>query len=159
MNKTIVYVGMSADLIHHGHINIIREASKYGSVMIGLLSDDAIETYKRKPIVNFEDRMKMVNGLKHVDMVVEQDTLDYTKNLKQYKPKYVVHGDDWKIGVQQKTRELVINTLKEWGGELIEIPYTDNISTTSIIDSIKCLTKPKQENKYKNIDDEVTNGC
>ena len=132
----IVYVGMSADLVHHGHINIISQASQYGIVIIGLLSDDAIQSYKRTPIISFENRKKLVQNLKGVHKVVIQNTLDYTENLEKYKPDFVVHGDDWKNGAQQETRQKVIDTLQKWNGKLIEIPYTSGISTTTIINHI-----------------------
>lgn len=132
-----VYIGMSADLIHPGHLNIIKEASKYGEVMIGLLTDAAIASYKRIPFMDFEQRKIVIENIKGVSQVVEQETLDYVANLEKYKPDYVVHGDDWRSGVQQKTRQRVIEVLKEWGGELIEIPYTKNISSTKINNALK----------------------
>ena len=136
MNKK-VYVGMSVDLIHHGHINIITEASKYGEVTIGLLTDKAIASYKRLPYLDFEHRKKIVESIKGVCYVIPQEELSYAPNLEKLKPDYVVHGDDWKEGVQKKTREQVIECLKQWGGELIEIPYTKNISSTKLNEKIK----------------------
>lgn len=121
---------MSADLIHHGHLNIIKEAAKYGKVTIGLLTDRAIASYKRLPHLPFEQRKLIVENLKGVEEVVAQETLDYVPNLRKLKPDFVVHGDDWKTGVQRKTRQAVIDALKEWGGELIEVPYTQGISST-----------------------------
>ena len=132
-----VYVGMSADLIHPGHMNIIKEAAKYGNVIIGLLTDKAIAGYKRLPALTYDQRKDIIENIKHVSNVVPQHSLSYVDNLQQYKPDYVVHGDDWKIGVQKKTRQSVIDTLKEWNGELIEIPYTKGISSTQLHDSIK----------------------
>jgi phosphoenolpyruvate mutase len=133
--KTI-YVGMSADIVHHGHINLINKASQYGDVIIGLLSDDAINSYKRTPIINYDNREKVVKEMKHVKKVIKQDTLDYTKNLMLIKPDYVMHADDWKEGPQRQTREKVIETLKKWNGQLVEIPYTNGVSTTAIINKI-----------------------
>ena len=100
--EKIVYVAMSADLIHVGHLNIINTASKYGKVIIGLLTDRAIATYKRVPIMEYKDRFSIISSIKGVDHVIEQATLDYVPNLKKIKPDYVVHGDDWKVGVQKK---------------------------------------------------------
>lgn len=136
MSKT-VYIAMAADLIHYGHINIILEGIKYGKIMIGLLTDEAIISYKRTPIIKYEYRKKMLENIKNIENIVEQNTLDYIPNLLKYKPKYVVHGDDWKEGPQKQTRQKVIETLKLWDGKLIEIPYTKNISTTDIIKKIK----------------------
>lgn len=127
-----VYVGMSADLIHPGHINIIDVAQTYGEVTVGLLTDQAIASYKRLPSLPFEHRKTIVENVKGVARVVAQETLDYVPNLQQLKPDYVVHGDDWKTGPQKQTRARVIETLKEWGGELIEPKYTEGLSSTAL---------------------------
>ena len=111
-----VYVGMNADLIHPGHINVINEASKLGDVVVGLLTDAAIASYKRIPHMSYEQRKVVVENMKGVSRVVEQSTLDYRPNLRELKPDYVVHDDDWREGVQKKTRQQVIDTLAEWGG-------------------------------------------
>jgi phosphoenolpyruvate phosphomutase len=125
-----VYVGMSADLIHNGHLNILKKASELGSVTVGVLTDKAIASYKRLPFLTYEQRKMIVENLKGVDRVVPQDTLDYTYNLRKLKPDYVVHGDDWKTGIQRQTRANVIAVLKEWGGRLIEPAYTEGVSST-----------------------------
>ena len=131
--KKIVYVGMVGDFLHHGHINIIEEARKLGEVTIGLLTDKAAESYKRKPIFTFEQRKKIIENIKGVTSVIPQNSLDYIPNLKKIKPNYVVHGDDWKSGIQKDERKKIINYLKEIDGTLVEIPYTTGISSTSII--------------------------
>jgi len=130
-----VYIGMSADLLHPGHINIIKEATKLGSVTIGLLTDSAIASYKRLPYMDYEQRKLVIENIKDVDCVIPQNTLDYREILEKIRPNYVVHGDDWKEGVQKNTRQQVINVLKKWNGELIEIPYTKGISSTKIINT------------------------
>ena len=132
-----VYVGMSADLIHPGHINIIREASKLGRVTVGLLTDSAIASYKRVPVMSWELRRDVVSAIKGVDEVVPQETLDYVPNLTNLRPDFVVHGDDWKEGVQRKVRQSVIEIIAAWGGELIEIPYTSGISSTQLNQALK----------------------
>jgi phosphoenolpyruvate phosphomutase len=131
-----VYVGMSADLVHPGHINILKEAEKLGSVTVGLLTDRAIASYKRLPFMSFEQRKEVIENIKGVVEVIPQDTLDYRENLENFKPDYVVHGDDWKEGVQSKTRQQVIDCLSKWGGELIEIAYTQDISSTQLNKSL-----------------------
>lgn len=131
MNRK-VYVAMSADLIHTGHLNIIEEARKYGDVIIGLLTDRAIASYKRLPYMTFEQRKKVMENIKGVHEVVPQETLDYVPNLEKYRPDFVVHGDDWKTGVQKEVRQRVIDTLAGWGGELIEPHYTPGISSTEL---------------------------
>lgn len=127
-----VYVALSADLIHPGHLNIINEARKHGEVIIGLLTDEAISRYKRLPFLSYEQRKLIVENLKGVSKVIPQETLDYVPNLRKIKPDFVVHGDDWQTGVQKETRERVINTLKEWEGQLIELKYTLGISSTQL---------------------------
>jgi phosphoenolpyruvate mutase len=127
-----VYVGMSADLVHPGHLNLINEAKKLGSVTIGLLTDKAIASYKRLPYLSYDQRKIVMENIKGVDDVIAQETLDYVPNLRKLKPDFVVHGDDWQSGVQKETRERVINVLKEWGGELVEVPYTKGISSTQL---------------------------
>ena len=127
-----VYVGMSADLIHTGHLNIIKEAQKYGEVIVGVLTDKAIASYKRLPFLSVEERKTIIENIKGVSEVVLQETLDYVPNLKKIKPDFVVHGDDWRTGPQRETRERVIRTLKDWGGRLIEPKYTPGISSSRL---------------------------
>ena len=131
-NKKNVYVGLSADILHEGHINILKIANSYGDVIVGILTDEAIATYKSIPILNFETRKNILQNIKFVKKVVPQETLDYVKNLNIIKPHYVVHGDDWKTGIQKKTRARVIKTLKKWSGKVIEPKFTKNISSSSI---------------------------
>lgn len=132
-----VYIAMSADIIHHGHINIIKEGNKLGNVIVGILTDEVIASYKRFPLLNFEQRKEIISNISGVSQVIKQDTLDYTPNLLTIKPDYVVHGDDWKEGPQKHIREKVIETLKEWDGKLIEIPYTEGISISLIDEKLK----------------------
>jgi len=132
-----VYVGMSADLVHPGHLNIINEAKKYGEVIIGLLTDKAIASYKRLPFLSYEQRKIVIENIKGVKDVIPQETLDYIPNLKKLKPNYVVHGDDWCTGIQKETRERVIQVLNGWGGKLIEVPYTKGISSTKLNNILK----------------------
>jgi phosphoenolpyruvate phosphomutase / 2-hydroxyethylphosphonate cytidylyltransferase len=130
--KNKVYIGMSADLIHPGHLNIINVGAKHGNVIIGLLTDEAIASYKRLPYLSYADRKIIVENLKGVSEVIPQNTLDYVPNLNKIKPDIVVHGDDWQTGIQKHTRQRVVDTLKVWGGKLIEPQYTPNISSTKL---------------------------
>ena len=132
-----VYVGMSADLVHPGHMNILRVAAEYGQVTVGLLTDKAISSYKRLPFMTYDQRKAVIENIKGVKRVVPQHTLDYTENLSLLKPDYVVHGDDWKTGVQSRIRQNVIEVLAEWDGELIEPEYTKDISSTQLHQSMK----------------------
>lgn len=136
MAKT-VYVAMSADIIHPGHLNIIKEAAKLGDVTVGVLTDAAIASYKRLPYMNYEQRAAVVMQLKGVARVIPQEQLDYIPNLKKLKPDFVVHGTDWRSGVQAKTRQGVIETLATWGGKLVEPEYTEGISSTQLNKAIR----------------------
>lgn len=136
MTKT-VYVGMSADLVHPGHLNIIKKAAELGEVTIGLLTDQAIASYKRVPFMTFEQRQQVVENIKGVANVVAQTTLDYVPNLEKFKPDFVVHGDDWQQGVQKNIRQSVINCLAQWQGSLVEVPYTQGISSTTLHKAMK----------------------
>ena len=135
--KKNVYIAMSADILHIGHLNIIEEAAKFGSLTVGILTDKAVASYKRLPFLPYETRSKTVESIKGVHAVIPQDTLDYTQNLLKLKPNFVVHGDDWKNGIQSAVREKVIKTIKLWGGKLIEPSYTEGISSTMLNASLK----------------------
>lgn len=136
---------MCADFINAGHINVLNKASSLGEVTVGLLTDEAMATYKRLPVMNYEKRKIVVNSLKGVKAVIPQTTLDYTENLLKLQPDYVVHGDDWKVGVQAQTRQKVISTLSAWGGQLIEVPYTKDISSTIISQDYKTYEQQLEE--------------
>ena len=129
-----VYMCMSTDVIHGGHINIINKAAKLGKLIIGVLSDEAVCSYKRFPLIPFEERKTLYENINGVYKVVEQKTLSYKENLLKIKPDYVVHGDNWKVGYQKEVREEVIEVLKTYGGKLKEFPYS-------------------RDQKYKDIDD------
>ena len=135
-DKKQVYVGLSADILHEGHINILKKASKFGDVIVGLLTDKAIASYKSIPYLDFKRRKIIIQNIKYVKKVIPQKTLDYVPNLNLIKPDFVVHGNDWKSGVQKKTRGRVVKTLKKWSGKLIEPQYTKNISSTIIKNKI-----------------------
>lgn len=133
----VVYVGMSADLVHPGHLNIIDKARTLGRVVVGLLTDSAIASYKRLPYLGYDQRKIIVENIRGVSEVIPQETLDYTPNLRKIRPRFVVHGDDWREGVQAAVRAKVIETLREWGGELVEVPYTQGISSTELNQHLK----------------------
>jgi len=134
-----VYIGMSADIIHPGHLNIINEGAKLGEVTVGVLTDEAIASYKRLPYLNFEQRKMIVENLKGVKKVISQYTLDYVPNLLKEKPDFVVHGDDWKEGIQRETRQKVIDAIQKWDGKVIDIPYTPGISSSKLNERLKSI--------------------
>jgi len=116
----------SADLIHSGHIAIIKKARKLGRLVVGILSDEAVASYKRYPLIPFSERASLFENISGVAKVVEQKTLSYADNLRLLKPAFVVHGDDWVTGFQRPIRDEVIKVLSEYGGQLVEFPYTND---------------------------------
>lgn len=128
---------MSADFLHHGHLNILHHARQLGEVTVGLLTDAAIASYKRLPFLTWEERKTVVENIKGVTQVVPQETLDYVPNLEKFRPDYVVHGSDWRDGPQKETRQRVIEALAQWGGQLVEPDYTPGISSTKIVNAMK----------------------
>lgn len=125
-----VYLAMSVDLIHPGHINIIKKAANLGSLTVGVLSDSAIASYKKLPYMTYDQRVDIIENIKGVSNVIVQETVSYRENLKALKPDYVVHGDDWREGVLKNTRKEVLDILDEIGGELVEFSYTKGISSS-----------------------------
>lgn len=148
-NKKQVYIAMSTDVLHEGHINIIEKGRELGEVTIGLLSDEAIATYKRLPFLDYEARKRIFENIKGVTRVVKQDKLDYTDNLRMYKPDIVLHGDDWKTGIQSLAREKVIEVLKEYGGELVEVPYTVGENTAELSKRFMALENTPDNRRAK----------
>lgn len=138
MQKT-VYLPMAADLLHTGHLNIIRVARELGELTVGLLTDKAIASYKRLPYLKFEERKAILEEVKGVARVVAQETHEYTDNLRALKPDFLVHGDDWKTGTQAGVRARAIEVLKEWGGVLVEPTYTPGISSTHLHSAMKAV--------------------
>ena len=127
-----VYVGMSADVFHHGHVNIIKEARKYGDVIVGLLNDKAVSDHKRLPYLNWENRKKIIENIKGVTQVFEQSEWDYAPSILKYKPDFMVHGTDWLTGPLAPYRDLAIKALESYGGKLVEVEYTKDVSSTSL---------------------------
>lgn len=148
-NNKIVYVAMSVDLVHVGHLNIINVAKSYGKVIVGLLTDRAIASYKRIPFTEYKDRFRVISSIKGVHKVIQQSTHDYVPNLIKLKPDFVIHGDDWKQGPQKKIRDDVIKVLKNWGGKLVEPNYTVGISSTKLNTLLNNLgTTPEIRKKH-----------
>ncbi|MBR5839618.1 MAG: phosphoenolpyruvate mutase [Victivallales bacterium] len=122
-NRT-VYMCFSTDMIHSGHIAIIRKAEKLGRLIVGVLSDEAVASYRRFPILPFNERKSLFENISGIDHVVEQKTLSYGYILRELRPTYVVHGDDWRTGFQKPIRDEVVSVLAEYGGKLVEYPYS-----------------------------------
>ena len=138
MAKT-VYLGMIGDIMHPGLINIINEGAKYGDVMIGLYTDKAIATHSRLPYLTYEQRKKVIENIKGVSSIVPQDEWSYVPNLLKYKPDYIIHGDDWQYNSMKYIRDEVFKVMESLGGEVIEIPYTKGISSSSLKGAIDAL--------------------
>lgn len=134
-----VYLGMVADIMHPGLINIINEGAKYGDVIIGLFTDKAVAERKRLPFLTYDQRKAVVENIKGVAEVVPQDEWSYIPNLRKIKPDYIIHGDDWKTGMDMELREEVFKVMEELGGEVIEIPYTKGINSTGLVEEEKAL--------------------
>ncbi len=124
--EKMVYLCFSTDIIHGGHIAIIQKAAALGRVIIGLMTDEAVATYKRFPILSFDERRKILESIKGVSEIVTQSTLSYVPNLLKFKPDIVVHGDEWREGIQAPVRKEVLETLQTYGGQLVEFPYSEN---------------------------------
>ena len=131
-----VYIGMSLDILHHGHINIIQRASNYGRVIVGLISDNALANFKRLPFLNWQQRKIIVENIIGVSEVVEQLDWDYSPNIYKYRPDFMIHGDDWREGPLSPIRNNAIKALSSYGGELIEIPYTVGVSSQKMHDNL-----------------------
>jgi phosphoenolpyruvate phosphomutase len=134
---SIVYVGMTGDVLHHGHINVIEQARQYGEVMIGLLTDAAVADHKRLPYLAYEHRKKIIENISGVTRVVPQEEWDYAPNLRRYRPDFMVHGDDWLDGPSAPYRQKAVEALAEYGGKLIEIPYTQGVSSQVVLSQLQ----------------------
>jgi phosphoenolpyruvate mutase len=132
-----VYVGMTGDILHHGHINLIERARQYGDVTIGLLTDAAVAEYKRLPFLTYEQRKKIAENISGVTRVVPQEEWDYAPNLRRYRPDFLVHGDDWIEGPSAPYRRKAVQALEEYGGKLIEIPCTPGVSSQAVLSQLQ----------------------
>ena len=127
-----VYTCFTTDVIHEGHLNIIRQAQKYGEVTVGVLTDEAMIRFDRFPTISFEERLALVRGLEGVSRVVVQDAILYDDIIRQFHPDYVIHGDNWLTGPQKMIRDNVERLLNAYGGEIIDVPYTYSENITRI---------------------------
>ncbi len=145
-----VYTCFCTDVIHEGHLNIIREAQKYGEVIVGVLSDEAMVRFNRFPTVSFEQRMQMVKEIDGVSKVIVQDDVMYDRVIEQLRPVYVIHGDNWMEGAMRAIRDNVVSLLRHMGGgrQIIDVPYTYNEKVKEADDRIKAkLAMPEYRRK------------
>ena len=146
--KSKVYLGMIADIMHPGLINIINEGAKYGDVIIGLFTDKAIATHKRLPYLTYEQREIVIRSIHGVSDVVPQDDWSYVPNLMKYKPDFIIHGDDWLEGPDKYIRDEVFKVMESIGGKVIEIPYTKGITSSGLASELESLgTTPQARMK------------
>tara|TARA_B100001540_G_C15775543_1_gene628471 strand:+ start:1040 stop:1516 length:477 start_codon:yes stop_codon:yes gene_type:complete len=138
LSRPYVFIPMSADFFHHGHINLLKRAKKYGNIIIGLMTDNGIRSYKNKyPFFKYNLRKKVIKEISFVKKVIPLNGLEYAKTAKKYQLDYFVHGDDWKKGPQSKERKILIKTMKKWNGIVLEFKYTKNVSSTKIKKNLK----------------------
>ena len=146
-----VYICFSTDILHNGHLSILKKAAALGEVTVGILTDEVVATYKHYPLIPLEERVQMFESLKGVSRVVVQESLDYSDVLRRLRPDYVVHGDDWRTGYQASIRQRVVDVLGEWGGELVEYPYTvtPTEETLSTLDQLLSLPESRRSRLRK----------
>ena len=136
--RPYVFVPLSADIFHHGHINVLVKAKKFGNTIVGLMTDKGIKSYKKKyPLINYNNRKKILEHLDCVDCILPLNGLLYEKYAKKFKFDFFVHGTDWKKGTQSKERKKLIKVMKLWKGKVIEPRYTPMISSTKIKKNLK----------------------
>ena len=128
--RPLVFIPMAIDLLHHGHIRILKKSSKLGTLVVGLMTDKGLKSYKGNPLIKYSYRKEIINEIKVVDYVIPLNGLLYLEICDIIKPDYFVHGSDWRKGPQNKIRIKLINNMNKWGGKVKEYKYTKNISST-----------------------------
>ena len=131
-----IYTCFCTDIIHEGHLNILREAKKYGEVIVGVLCDSEMVRYNRFPLKNLEERMAMVRAIPEVSQVVVQKEIMYDKIIAELRPDYIIHGDNWQKEPMMRIRANVISNLAKYGGKLVEVPYTYNVDVKKADDRV-----------------------
>ena len=132
-----VYACFTTDVIHEGHMNIIHVAKKYGEVIVGVLSDEAMVKFERFPTISFEKRMELIKSIPEVDKVIEQRDVMYDEVIERLRPDYVIHGENWKDGPTRAIRNNVEKLLEAYGGHIIDVPYTYNENVKYVDDKVR----------------------
>ncbi len=145
-----VYTCFCTDFIHDGHLNIIREAQKYGEVIVGVLSDKAMIKYNKFPTISFSERMELIKNIKGVSDVIVQEDVMYDKVVEKIKPDYIIHGDNWCEGPMKVIRDNVVGLMRKYGGQVIDVPYTKN-ERTNLIDAKYELRRGMPEYRRKRL--------
>lgn len=148
-----VYVGIIADLVHAGHIKILKEAAKYGEVTVGLLTLKACGELNDIPYLDYNKRKEVLENLYMIKNIIPQDSASYKDNLLKIQPDFVIHGDDWQFGYQKKYRTEVLELLRQWNGKLIEVPYSHDINEIKVKENIKKLgiTSTARQSRLKKL--------
>jgi phosphoenolpyruvate mutase len=148
-----VYVGIIADLVHAGHIKILKEAAKYGEVTVGLLTLKACGELNDIPYLDYNKRKEVLENLSMIKNIIPQDSASYKDNLLKIQPDFVIHGDDWQFGYQKKYRTEVLELLRQWNGKLIEVPYSHDINEIKVKENIKKLgiTSTARQSRLKKL--------
>ena len=133
LKRPYVFIPMSADFFHHGHVNLLVRAKKFGNIIVGLMTNAGIKSYKKRfPFFDYYQRKKVLEEIKCIKKIIPLNGLEYAKTAKKYQLDYFVHGDDWVKGPQSKERQILITTMREWNGKVLEFKYTKNVSSTKI---------------------------
>lgn len=148
-----VYVGIIADLVHAGHIKILKEAARYGEVTVGLLTLKACGELNDIPYLDYNKRKEVLENLSMIKNIIPQDSASYKDNLLKIQPDFVFHGDDWQFGYQKKYRTEVLELLRQWNGKLIEVPYSHDINEIKVKENIKKLgiTSTARQSRLKKL--------
>ena len=148
-----VYVGIIADLVHAGHIKILKEAAKYGEVTVGLFTLKACGELNDIPYLDYNKRKEVLENLSMIKNIIPQDSASYKDNLLKIQPDFVIHGDDWQFGYQKKYRTEVLELLRQWNGKLIEVPYSHDINEIKVKENIKKLgiTSTARQSRLKKL--------
>ncbi len=147
-----VYTCFCTASIHKGHRNIIAEAAKLGDVTVGVLSDRVAIRYNRFPLNSIEERIEMVKALDGVKNVIVQEDMLYGDVIEKLRPDIIVHGDNWcdEDSPEHAIRQHVEAKLSEYGGKIVDIPYTRD-PEVSKIDDVSRAQLAMPENRRKRL--------
>ncbi|MDC3125923.1 adenylyltransferase/cytidyltransferase family protein [Candidatus Pelagibacter sp.] len=133
LKRPYVFVPMSADFLHHGHINILVKSNKFGNIVVGLMTNAGIKSYKKRlPFFDYNQRKKVLEEIKCIKKIIPLNGLEYAKTAKKYQLDFFVHGNDWIKGPQSKERQILIETMRKWNGKVLEFEYTKGVSSSKI---------------------------
>ena len=133
LKRPYVFIPMSADFFHYGHVNLLIKSKKFGNIIVGLMTNAGIKSYKKRlPFFDYYQRKKVLKEIKCIKKIIPINGLEYAKTAKKYQLDYFVHGNDWIKGPQSKERQILIRTMKKWNGKVLEFKYTKNVSSSKI---------------------------